>query len=364
VNKKFDFPLLEVTGKKHEENARLFNVARRHRKKRIELGVKDERTIPSCNIEDAVIYLKLLYNNYANRMDLAISAYHNGGLNNNDIIGNHLNRLSGGKIGGKMTQKEIIQAINRYELSFIDLWKDNISREMLSGLRTVFGHKTTSANRHLSLGDESDIYLWKVVAAYAALDAPKPVLKGLIEKYRGSWDVAECRGLRTYTNYDMIRRGIRSGWLVKIPSSMYKNCGIGNLEGVTSSYLKNRKVYNFYVSPEMLGLLYEINRMYRRRTGNSKVKVPLRAALESKILERYSPASIPEKYITHLQGVAVDINLAKAHYRNVLYGILKELYLGDRIYFVRKDGANRVCINPRYGKYYYEIYRKLKREDG
>ncbi|MCD4783289.1 MAG: transglycosylase SLT domain-containing protein [Candidatus Eremiobacteraeota bacterium] len=360
LNKSFNFPLLKMTGKKHEENARLFNVAKRHRKKRIELGVKDERIIPECNIEDAAIYLKLLYNNYAGRMDLAISAYHNGGLNNNDIIGNHLKRLSGGKTGGSMTQKEIMSAINQYNLSFIDLWKDNTSRGMLSGLRTVFGHITTSANKRLSLGDESDIYPWKVIAGYAALDAPESIRKGLIEKYRGPWDVAECRGLRTYTDYNMIRRGIKSGWLVKLPSSMYKDNGIGAIKDATSSYLKKRKVYNYYVSPEMIGLLQEINSMYRQRTGNNRVKVPLRATLDSRILERYSPGSIPVRYRTHLQGVAVDIDLAKAPYHNKLYRILKELYLGDRIYFVRSGGANRVCINPRYGKYYYEKYRKLK----
>lgn len=360
LNKSFNFPLLKMTCKKHEENAHLFNVAKRHRKKRIALGVKDGRTIPECNIEDSVIYLKLLYNNYASRMDLAISAYHNGGLNNNDIIGNRLKRLTGGKTGGNMTQKEIISAINQYDLSFIDLWKDNTSRDMLNGLRTVFGHITTPANRRLALGDESDIYPWKVIAGYAALDAPEPVIRGLIEKYRGPWDVAECRGLRTYADYNMIRRGIKSGWLVKLPSLMYKDNGIGNIEGATSSYLKKRKVYNYYVSPEMIGLLHEINDMYRRRTGNNKVKVPLRAALDSRMLERYTPASIPDRYRTHLQGVSVDVDLAKAPYRNKLYRILKELYLGDRIYFVRNGGANRVCINPRYGKYYYEKYRKLK----
>ena len=363
MHSKFNFPLFHIAGKKHIIQLDIYDVANRHRAIKKKLKVDDERLIPDCNIEDAAVYLKILYNNYENRVDMAISTYHNGGLNNNDILTDYIQRASGGKIKGKLNQKEIMAAMNQYKISFISLWRDHRSRDMLNGLRTVFGEITTSANQSYSLGDESDIYPWKVAAGYAALNAPDNVLKDLVNKYQGPWDVAECRGIRIYSSYDSIKSGIKSGWLVKLPSSLYIDKGMGALKGGSGEYYKNRSMYNYYVTPETLGFLYELNRVYRGRTKNKEAKIPLKGALESRILEKYGSGKVPEDYQTHLQGLSLNVDVANAEHGDILLRILREFFLHDHIYLIRNKGKNRICVNPRYGKYYYDKYLEWKKNN-
>ncbi|MFP4498949.1 MAG: transglycosylase SLT domain-containing protein [Vulcanimicrobiota bacterium] len=211
ITRQTGFPLFNALARYHENDSEKFNVAEKHRQLRLKYKVEDERHIPECNLEDAVVYLKLLYNNYNQRMDLAISAYHNGGLNNNDIIRNYIKRNHGLLLDPSVEQTRIVEALDKHKIKFIDLWDDNISRDMLNGLRTVYGHQTNSYNRHLSLGDESDIYPWKIIAAYSILSAPGKTLKRLVKKYEGPWDVAELRGMKVYKTIPEVRQAIKEG---------------------------------------------------------------------------------------------------------------------------------------------------------
>lgn len=340
----FPVPFISIMGEYHGDNARRFDVAGRHREMRLKARVEDERLIPACNIEDGIIYLKLLYGNYANRMDLAISAYHNGGLNNNDIIRNYLKRVKAEPDAGNYNQKDIISAIDRYNLGYIDLWKDYQSRQMLNGLRTVYGHVTHPGNRHLSLGDESDIYPWKVVSALGALYADEALLEKLVDKYRGPWDLAECRGLPVYDTVEKAKKAIGAGWISPVSDRYVKN--------------RNPQLGNIYVMPEMAGLLYEICNVYRTRTGNAKVLLPIRMGLSRGLLEKYPAGNFPDSMGTILRGVAVETDSANAPYSARLNEILNEFYLHDHIYMSRGNGEIRICINPRFGKYYFQKYRE------
>ena len=352
----YQLPMLGYGAQRMLDRAKQLNVRTRHREMAKKQGVKDDRLIPECNVEDAVIYLKLLYHNYNKRIDLAISAYHNGGLNNNDIIRDYLNRRQSNQLGTNARQKEIMAGILEKDLKFVSLWEDSRSRDMLNGLRTVYGNRTTPANRLLSLGDESDIYPWKVAAAYGALNADEKVLQYLVDKYNGLWDVVELSGLRVYDDVEKIRQAIRNHWLVPMPK-VYKDKGIAGLKDASAEYRKRNRVYNYYIGPELAGFLIDLSREYRRRTGNYKLKIPIRRALESRILEIYNKDKIPDKSIPHLTGYAVEIDLANADNQPVLYGILKEWYLYDRIYFINRSREKRVTVNPRFGKYYYNVYR-------
>jgi hypothetical protein len=343
----------------HQAEIDKFGLAEKHKKLRIKYKVDDERLIPECNIEDAVVYLKLLYGNYGQRMDLAISAYHNGGLNNNDIIKDYIKRAAGGIPTADFSQTDIIGAIQKYNISYVSLWNDFRSREMMNGLRTVYGDVTGSHNSHLALGDESDIYPWKVIAAWGALNAKPEVLNGLISKYSGGiWDLVECRGMKVYDSYDAIEEGIRKGFLVRIPKGICSDAGIGKMENMSDDYVKNKKQFNYYTSPEMAGFLLELSEVYRGRTKNPKVRIPLRNALYSKSLETYTQRGLPDRLKPHLMGASVEIALDKAPYRDKLLRILNEFYLHDHIFYTRKDGYNRITLNPRYGKYYYHKYKQ------
>jgi hypothetical protein len=350
------YPVFAERAIKARQQADLLDLDAKHARLRKSLGIADERLIPECNVEDAVVYLKILYNNYGGRLDLAISAYHNGGLNNNDIIRSHLARNGGPILGVEASQKEIMAGIEQKKLRYIDLWKDSRSRDMLNGLRTVFGEVTGDHNSADALGDESDIYPWKVAAAYGALNAPDELLDYLAGKYMGDWDVVECRGMALYDSPGAVRAAIKEGRLVPLPK-IFSDWGIASLPGASPEYWKERSSLNYYTSPETAGFLIALLREYRRRTGNPRLKVPLGSVLESRQLESYGAGSVPRGYHPHLQGAAVDVCLEMAPYRSVLYRILKEWFLYDRIFFVNTASARRVTVNPRYGKYYYNVYR-------
>jgi hypothetical protein len=359
---KFNFPLDHTRAIEYQNKVEFFDVAGRHRRMAKQLGIEDERLIPECNIEDAVIYLKMMYESYNNRMDLAISAYHNGSLNNNDIIRSYLSRRVGLNLADSMDHEKILDAVTRNNLKFIDLWNDTHSRNMLNGLRTVYGHITEDHNKHLALGDESDIYNWKVAAAYGALFASDETIRELMHKYSGEWDVAECRGLKLYSSTSEIDKDIQNGRLVKLPP-VCASTGLSDLSGAPSDYQRSKAHYNYYVLPETAGMLISIGSEYQRRTGKPDVKIPLRAALESRRLELYPPGNIPQRYHTHLQGVAVSIDFDRAADPRTLRQIVEEMYMHDRIYWIRKDGINRICVNPRFGRRFFNIYHEyMKRQ--
>ncbi|MCE1245469.1 MAG: transglycosylase SLT domain-containing protein [Firmicutes bacterium] len=345
----------------HQVELDKYDLAEKHKRLRKKLKIDDERLIPECNIEDAVVYLKLLYGNYGNRMDLAISAYHNGGLNNNDILKDYIKRVAGGIPTSELTQTEIIDAIKKYNISYISLWNDYRSREMMNGLRTVFGDVTGAHNGHLALGDESDIYPWKVIAAWGSQNVSTEVLNSIIDRYRGSvWDYVECKGMKIYDSYDSIKEGIDKGRLVRIPKGICSDAGLGKFEGMPADYVSERKKFNYYITPEMAGFLKELSEVYRGRTKNPKVRIPLRNALNSKALETSTGGLVPERMRPHMMGVSVEIALDKAPYRDKLIRILNEFYLHDHIFFARNGDYNRITLNPRFGKYYYQKYMDKK----
>jgi hypothetical protein len=355
---KFNFPLENSKAVEYEKMADFYDVAGRHKRLAKQLGIADERLIPECNVEDAVIYLKMNYESYNHRMDLAISAYHNGSFNNNDIIRSYLSRIAGINIASSNDYGSILSAINNRNLKFIDLWNDVHSRDMLNGLRTVYGDITADHNKHLALGDESDIYVWKVAAAYAALQASDETVASLVKKYAAEWDIAECQGLKLYSSIAEISKDIKNGRLVKLPP-VYTNSGISDLKGGTEDYHRYRASYNYYVLPETAGMLLSVVLEYRKRAGDPQLKIPLKAALDSRVLELHNPGSIPKRYHTHLQGAAVEIDFEKASKPHILRQIIEEMYMHDRIYWIRKDGVNRVCVNPRFGKRFHTIYRNF-----
>src|SRR5581483_4605327 len=90
----------------------------------------------------------------------------------------------------------LYRALRQRHIDFLSVWNDHRCREMLNGLRTMDGDITTDANRREALGDESDIYVWKVSAAYAAFLASPDQLARIESRYQGSQEQAETMGWR------------------------------------------------------------------------------------------------------------------------------------------------------------------------
>jgi hypothetical protein len=278
---------------------RELDLPREHARLAKAAGVKDERVLVHCNIEDSVVFMRILLDSYGGRPDLAISAYHNGIRNNDDLLRDYLRRVDPAAAGFTYRNRApLLDALSRHNITFLTLWNDRRCREMLNGLRTMDGDVTTAANRSEALGDESDIYLWKCLAALSGTRATPDQVAELLARYNGTQDVCETAGFAN-------------------PATMVHFAS--GLDG----------------TPELVGYLRNLQRRYKSRTGK--------------------PCTL---HLTCLQpgleaGLAVDL----IGVDGALSQILEEDWLFDRIYKKRLPGGEvHVCINPRFGSEFLRQY--------
>ena len=203
--------------------ASILNVEQRHRTMAREAGLNDERAIAECNLEDVVLFFDYLLNQYGRRVDHAIGAYHKGVLNQDDILYDYMRRRDPTVLYPQPQDRtSFLEALERLNVTYLDLWNDPRSREMLNGLRMVEGERTTRANSHLALGDESDIYPWKVLGSLSALLAGEEYLEQVIERYTVPQLAGEVRGLPAFKGDDGRRDGANKGYLVELSDQYWQ----------------------------------------------------------------------------------------------------------------------------------------------
>lgn len=277
------------------QRAREMDLSTVHDSLRRQAGVKDERAVPRANIEDSVVFMRYLLEMYGGRADLAISAYHNGVGNNDDLLADYLKRVEPRvAVFTPRARAPLFDALRRRRISYVSLWNDLRCRQMLNGLRTMDGEVTTPANASQAMGDESDIYLWKTLAALAATRATPEQLAALVVRYEADQGEAETAGLACAVRL-VDSRGLR-------------------------------------VTPEMHGYLKRLEERVRRADGHKAPPLSVSVAHES---------------ASHRAGVAVDLTMNSASLRR----LLNEDWLFDRIYKNRlPDGRLHICLNPRFGR--------------
>ena len=194
--------------------ADLLDCAVRHRTMAKE-AKQDERVLVNCNLEDAIIYIKYLLQKYEGREDLAIAAYHCGIDNLDDIIIVYVNDTKMSMRRGS-DRRELRSMINSYDIKYADLWQYEKTRAMLSGVRTMNGELTTDANRYEALGDEADIYLWKVLSSWVAYKAGQDYTAWMIENNRGSREECAYSGVPIYDTPAKVKDALKSGSLVSV----------------------------------------------------------------------------------------------------------------------------------------------------
>ncbi|HEY3999855.1 MAG TPA: hypothetical protein VGO93_13355 [Candidatus Xenobia bacterium] len=283
----------DVSVRLAEANA--WQTVARHRHLRAKAGVADERMLPICNIEDSVIFMRILLDAYDNLPDLAVAAYHNGMQNDDDLLHDFLKRVDPPDAGFTAYDRApLYHALRRRHIDYLTLWNDHRCREMLNGLRTMDGDVTTDANHQEALGDESDIYVWKVSAAYAAFLASPAQLARIEGRYQGSQEQAETLGWRPSPPWATVRIAGRP----------------------------------LRFKPEMAGYLADLARRLTSLAG-----------------PRAGFTVVPSG-----AGIAADVNTsAPAALKALLYAD----WLFDRIYLHHVEGGHwHVCLNPRFGQEY------------
>lgn len=313
------------------------NVEQRHRQMAKEAGVKDERQIPECNLEDVVLFFDYLLSQYGGRVDHAIAAYHKGVLNQDDILYDYIRRRDSSVLYPQPADRtSFLEALERLNVTYLDLWNDPRSREMLNGMRTVEGEKTTRQNKHLALGDESDIYPWKVMGSLAAFMAGDDYLARTVERYSVPQLAGEVRGLPAFAGVEGQKEGSDKGYLVKLPPDYWKTDNEGQL----------------WVRPELAGYLAHLRDRMRRLMGSQKWNLPIVALGES------APDKPGWESELHQKGVAVRLTTSgmTIEQRNVLRDQLQQDYLFDRIYLRSNREEHHLVINPRFGHEFMKFY--------
>lgn len=324
--------------KKLEEMASRLNIEQRHRQMAKDAGVSDERAIAECNLEDVVLFYDFLLSNYGGRVDHAIGAYHKGVLNHDDILYDYLRRHDASVLYPQASDRSsFLNALEKLNVSYLDLWNDPRSREMLNGLRTVEGEKTTTANAHLALGDESDIYPWKVLGSLSGLLAGEDYLNGCVERYSLPQLAGEVRGLPTFLGEEGQKKGANQGYLVKLPDEAWKPDPTRKRAG--------------WVRPEMVGYLLHLKDRLSRLNGR-ETRLP--------VVELGEAGEERSGWEKELQGKGVAIRLStadlSAEQRKNLLKELQQDYLFDRIYLRSSRDEHHIAINPRFGHEFLKMF--------
>lgn len=366
------------------ERAEWADCAKRHKKNAKQAGRKDERFDLECSIEDSVLFYAKLMEDFGQRNDLAISAYHNGVLNNDDII-NQYARLKRSRILSGEGRQPILEMIELLDLKFVDLWNEPFTRDMLCGLRTVEGEITTDDNASMALGDESDLYVWKVLGSWIAFRAGNDYLEYAMKVCSQPWDITEVSGLKAYTNAEAWHLA-ESSQLLVYPKTPFQNWGIDhpvNLKVLAKSLSRTLQAspqavialkppantaappvsseyrhYSWLVTPELAAYLQELTERYQQALADPTAQLPIHALSGAWAQNRQDRVCVVDSLATHQRGVAADLALSMLTRgkRRVLDKLLTEDYLHDVIYQGSHNQDAHIVLNPAWGSHYYQLY--------
>jgi hypothetical protein len=304
--------------------------------------------VPDANLEDAVIFFKFLLDKYGGRVDLAISSYHNGLQNNDDILFDYLSRRDANLNRPDANNRtSFLAALGTHDVNFLTLWNDLRCRQMLNGLRTMDGEITNNANRAQALVDESDIYLWKVLGGLAGYLAGPEFTRSTVAHYDANRDFVEVAGVTSHLTVQDFRDGVRKLELVRVTAPV-ADSGIGG----DARKGTDPRLFSYYITPELDGYLWSLTLRMREATGRKDFRMPV-SRLSLANLTASGKQSFDWRDELHLKGVAAEFPLGQMdeQARFALRACVESDYLMDRIYKVELDGGRmRVCVNPRWGE--------------
>ena len=321
------------------QKASVLNVKERHQKMAKKAGVKDERSIAECNLEDVVLFFDFLDSHFAHRPDHTIGAYHRGALNHDDILYDYLRRRDPTILYPQPGDRSsFLEGLKRFDVSYLDLWNDPRSREMLNGLRTVEGEVTTKANAKYALGDETDIYPWKVLGSLSGFLAGADYVDRAAERYALPQLAGEVRGLPAYLGEEGRRSGANKGFLVQVPSEIWD--------------LGTPKHRQHWVRPELAGYLMHLSERMARVVGRGAWPLPFIALGEA--VEGKSGWETE----LHAKGVAAKFSITglSVEQKRLFEHELQQDYLFDRIYLRSTKQAHHLVVNPRFGHEFMKLY--------
>lgn len=331
----------------------LESIEYRHQKAARLAKLPDERFVPECNLEDMVLFYRFLLYQVGGRVDHAIGSYHKGAANTDDILYDYLSRTEGQVVPPGSDRTDFLAALERRNVTYITLWNDPRSRQMLNGLRTMDGEVTTDDNRSQALGDESDIYPWKVLGSLAAYRQGQEYVEQQIQRYSGPQAESETRGLPVYESLAALKKAFQERKLVQSRAPL---ADYGYRSGFPSEYV----AYSDFVTPELEGYLFSLVMRWRKTANQGELLLPVKTLMNTRALSvgGYGLFSrVQMKGVTCLLSPQDLPDEARVALRKVL----EVDFLNDRIYRSTLDNGDvLVTLNPRFGHQFLAAYNKYR----
>lgn len=349
----FFYQQAKITGEKayHEQalayqrKAREYDLYNKHKYLAKKFMVKDERQVPYANIEDSIIFLKFLLDGYPNQPDLAITAYHNGMQNMDDLVCLYL-RKKGLYQTCPNDETLLKNLISQNKITYLSLWKDQHVREVMNGLRAVNGSIASKENKSDTLGDESDLYLWKIIGALGAYLTTEDMISQLKTYYAPRKDQVDSQMLPIFDTEDKIKKGLSENILVYFEHNNFDT---------------SKK--KWICTKALAGLIHRISAgiNYNKR---DTLELPVISVLKPLSYPDFSDEDIEGERAVHPKGIAVDLDLTNHPNLAGIRKILKWWYHFDRIYLTRLPIPDKVIyhisINPQYLKEFEQFAPKSK----
>ena len=325
----------------------------RHQKAARVAKVPDERFVPECNLEDVVLFFRFLLAQVGGRVDHAIGAYHKGVGNTDDILYDYLKRTEGQVNFPTSDRSDFLSALERRNVTYLTLWNDPRSRQMLNGLRTMDGDVTTPENRSEALGDESDIYPWKVMGSLAAYLQGEEYVKRQIERFSLPQSEVEVGGLPVYESLAALRKGLQEKKLVHSRAPLVD---VGFQSGFASEYV----AYADAITPELEGYLFSLITRWRKTAHQEDLQLPVKTLMNTRALSVGGYGIFSKVQMRGVTALLAPQELPSPALK-ALNKVLEVDFLNDRIYRSSlNNGDILICLNPRFGHQFLAAYDKYR----
>lgn len=331
----------------------LESIEKRHRVMAKQAGERDERFVPECNLEDVVLFFKFLLRQYADRVDHAIGTYHKGVGNTDDLLYDYLVRLEGQLVYPAGDRNDFLSALERRNVHYITLWNDPRSRQMLNGLRTMDGEVTTEHNRSQALGDESDIYPWKVLGSLAAYRQGDAYVQEQIQRYSEPQSEVEVKGLPLYQSLESMKAAVKQHHLV------HSRAPLSDL-GFRADQAAEYAEMGDLVTPELEGYLFSLVARWRKAANQADLELPVKTLMNTRAVAHGQYGLFSKVQLRGVTALIAPQELS-GYARKNLKKVLEVDFLNDRIYrSTLENGDILICLNPRFGHQFWAAYEKYR----
>ena len=206
------------------------------------------------------------------------------------------------------------------------------------------------------------VFFWTVILNI-------PITKTLSQEENLRKELVWYKDKKCYEDLKDIKNDIKNGNLIPVPA-FFEKIGIENV--AVGDIDPDNTEYYWAARKETLGMMLEILKEFKERTGKKEAKLHISGLLRSLEYQNklfYYNTWADAGRSTHTNGAAVDITINGLFMKNAeeietLRTILRELHEKEDVYFIDEVGNScfHICINPDRKEKYGNSFSLLAKE--